>query len=120
MKKLINNKIFIILIMFIFISIFNIKIYATNVSTNSLNGNTTNPIANEEENENNQDEAVEENNNSNTTKTSSSKPSYVTSVSPVSSQYESNLTLNNVLSIILISIGILLIILAIAILIKLK
>ena len=46
--------------------------------------------------------------------------SYVTSVSPVSSQYEANLGLNNILSILLISIGILLILFSIAILIRIK
>lgn len=46
--------------------------------------------------------------------------SYVTSVTPVSTQYEANLGLNNILSILLISIGILLILLGVAILIKLK
>ena len=51
---------------------------------------------------------------------SGSNSSYVTSVTPVSSQYEANLGLNNILSILLISIGILLILFSIAILIRIK
>lgn len=46
--------------------------------------------------------------------------SFITSVSPVSSEYEANLGLNNILSILLISIGILLILFSIAILIRIK
>lgn len=46
--------------------------------------------------------------------------SSVTKVSPVNSYEQANLQLNNILSIILISIGILLILFAIAILIRLK
>lgn len=47
-------------------------------------------------------------------------PSTVTSVSTMNNYSQANLELNNVLSIILISIGVLLILLAIAILIRLK
>ena len=53
-------------------------------------------------------------------KKSSNGNSYVTSVSSLSSTAQANLSLNNILSILLISIGILIIILAIAILIKIK
>ena len=51
---------------------------------------------------------------------SSLSPSTITSVSTMNNYSQANLELNNVLSIILISIGVLIILLAIAILIKLK
>ena len=54
------------------------------------------------------------------TSLSTLSPSSVTSVSPVNSYEQANLELNNILSIILIAIGVLLILFAIAILIKLK
>ena len=51
---------------------------------------------------------------------SSLSPSTITSVSTMNNYSQANLELNNVLSIILISIGVLIILLAISILIKLK
>ena len=54
------------------------------------------------------------------TSLSTLSPSSVTSVSTVNSYEQANLELNNILSIILIAIGVLLILFAIAILIRLK
>ncbi|MGN1298738.1 MAG: hypothetical protein ACI4UE_01995 [Candidatus Scatovivens sp.] len=111
MKKI---AITIFLLFLIILLSFTFKIYATqNNDNNTLPNNAT------EETTNNVSETTSYNNVTYTPQTSNNSP-YVTSVSPVSSQYEANLGLNNILSILLISIGILLILFSIAILIRIK
>lgn len=97
-------------IIFLLLTFFVLTSYATETQdSNSIESDTT--FSNDDSSENNV-----------TYKPQSSNvdSSYVTSVTPVSTQYEANLGLNNILSILLISIGILLILLGVAILIKLK
>lgn len=81
-------------------------------------------MATEDEAEDVQDSATEENVSEDESSTSASTYSdisaQVTKVNPLSNLPEANLGLNNILNIILISIGVLLILFAIAILIRLK
>lgn len=99
-------KIFLILFLIIALS-FNF-VYATSPSET----NSTNEISEQE----NSDVV----NDTTDTPMSTLSPSSVTSVSNVNSYEQANLQLNNILSIILIAIGVLLILFAIAILIRLK
>lgn len=66
------------------------------------------------------DTSFEETDDTNIGSTSSTSYPGVTNVSPVSDYSEANLGLNNILNIILIAIGVLIILFAIAILIRLK
>ncbi len=85
---------------------------ANNTSRNESITDTTTETEDEEENE-----VVNETSNSGL---STLSPSSVTSVSTVNSYEQANLELNNILCIILIAIGVLIILFAIAILIRLK
>ncbi len=83
-------------------------------SSNDIVSSEDENIEQDEENETNTTEDVPD------TPISTLSPSSVTSVSNVNSYEQANLQLNNILSIILIAIGVLLILFAIAILIRLK
>lgn len=87
---------------------------ANNTSRNESITHTNTENENEDEEEN---EVVNETSNSGL---STLSPSSVTSVSTVNSYEQANLELNNILCIILIAIGVLIILFAIAILIRLK
>lgn len=105
-----NKKIILsFLIIFLIFTLFSFYSYATeNENTDDVVSDTVS------------DTTTSENNVTYRPQSSSTNSSYVTSVSPVSSEYEANLGLNNILSILLISIGILLILFSIAILIRIK
>ena len=105
-----NKKIiFSFLLIFLILTFFAFTSYATEPqNTDIVEADTTS------------DTSSSENNVTYRPQSSNVNSSYVTSVSPVSSQYEANLGLNNILSILLISVGILLILFGIAILIRIK
>ena len=105
-----NKKIILsFLIIFLILTLFTFTCYATETeNTEVVESDTTS------------DTTSSENNVTYRPQSSNVDSSYVTSVSPVSSQYEANLGLNNILSILLISIGILLILFSIAILKRIK
>lgn len=118
----------------IFLILFSIILLTFNFSFVQATSNEEQPqqedqalTQNDEDNSSNENSTNSTNNDSSevVNETSSSSlstlsPSSVTSVSNVNSYEEANLQLNNILSIILIAIGVLLILFAIAILIKLK
>lgn len=105
-----NKKIILsFLILFLILTFFTFTCYATETE-----------ITEEVESDTTSDTTSSENNVTYRPQSSNVDSSYVTSVTPVSSQYEANLGLNNILSILLISIGILLILFSIAILIRIK
>lgn len=126
-----SKKIKILLLMFVFILLTFYTAFATNemqtmstfennTNNNSLeepfDDNETRTVGNLENSED--DEFLETTSNTQTLTTDSSTK--VTGVNPIASLPEANLGLNNILSILLIAIGILLILFAIAILIRLK
>lgn len=105
----------IILILCIFTILFIPFAFATNTNDNALEENDTS--INDSSDESNIDE---ENTTSTPQTTSYLGNSGVTNVSQISDYSEANLGLNNILNIILIAIGVLIILFAIAILIRLK
>lgn len=115
----------ILLILFLFLSLiftFN-YVQATSEDDTSTteenvldNNQTSDNTTNNEESNN----VIKEDANSNKSQLSALGTSEVTSVSKMNNYSEANLELSNILSIILISIGVLLILFAIAILIRLK
>ena len=109
-----NKYIILITIFLIFIVTFSLNVFATADISDSTSSDTTPAV---------QDTTAYEEENNNVTYTPQSSYSnspYVTSVTQVSSQSQANLELNNILSILLISIVILLILFSIAILIRIK
>ena len=106
-----NKKIILsFLIIMIIIIFFTFTSFATETeNTDMVESDTTSA-----------DTTSDENNVTYRPQSSNVNSSYVTSVSTVSSQYEANLKLNNFLSILLVSIGILLILFSIAILIRIR
>lgn len=135
MKKF--KKIFVIFLIFSFLILFfNVKTYAisadnetSNVSNETIenSSNTTNNSEDESSDVSSNNETVEDNSNEiQTTSTpiennpSSAESQTINSYSTVSTIPEANLGLNNILNILLIAIGILMILLGIAILIRLK
>ena len=114
-----NKIIAILLLIFVSLLFFNIKTFATE---ENLEDNIEEEQTSEQENIEDTADTTEQSENNNVTykPQSASGSSYVTSVSAISSQYQANLGLNNVLSILLIAIGILLILFSIAILIRIK
>ena len=135
MKKF--KKIFVIFLIFSFLILFfNVKTYAisadnetSNVSNEAIenSSNTTNNSEDESSDVSSNNETVEDNSNEiQTTSTpiennpSSAESQTINSYSTVSTIPEANLGLNNILNILLIAIGILMILLGIAILIRLK
>lgn len=134
-----TKKIFIsLLILSLFVFCFNIKLFAVSAddepsneinSTSENSTNTTNESENDTDNSSNSsnNEISEDSSNevrttsTPTTNTSSQTGTQtISSYSTVSSIPEANLGLNNILNILLIAIGILMILLGIAILIRLK
>ena len=135
MKKF--KKIFVIFLIFSFLILFfNVKTYAvsadnetSNVSNEAIenSSNTTNNSEDESSDVSSNNETAEDNSNEiQTTSTpiennpSSAESQTINSYSTVSTIPEANLGLNNILNILLIAIGILMILLGIAILIRLK
>lgn len=120
-------KKFITFILLFCLFTYSINIFATSSDVDEENDQTSVSENVEEDNEENtnQENEVSENavsntSNPETTPTDTTSSRYVTSVKPATTNYEANLGLNNILCIFLITIGILLIILNIAILIKIK
>ena len=119
MSKLIK---FFLLFSTIFILCYNIS-FATTIDENTDNyENTINTEAVNSTISNNLSDNVDttSNNTENTSDNSNFNYSGVTSVNQLSNYSEANLELNNILNIILIAIGVLIILFAIAILIRLK
>lgn len=110
----------IICIMLFFIGFSNnIYIYATETEE-TQNQSSSEDFSNTSSNENNTSSENTIINDTPDGSLSTLSPSSVTSVSTVNSYEQANLDLNNILCIILIAIGVLLILFAIAILIRLK
>lgn len=95
---------------------------STNVSTNnsSVSGNSTNTNTNSSSNINASNNTNDNSTNSSYTNTNSSSTNSSPSATVTNSMPESDLGLSNILNIFLIVIGVLLILLAVAILIRLK
>lgn len=95
---------------------------STNASTNnsSVSGNSTNTNTNSSSNINASNNTNDNNTNSSYTNTNSSSTNSSPSATVTNSMPESDLGLSNILNIFLIVIGVLLILLAVAILIRLK
>ena len=118
-----NLKRIIILFLVAFVMFFSFNIaFATDIAETNLDteniSSDTEDISSDDLVENTQD--TESSENSYTSGTYTLTDSGVTSVSQLSSYSEANLELNNILNIILIAIGILIILFAVAILIRLK
>ena len=96
------------------------NVFATSIDSDEDSADTSSYDTTDAETEDLEEEENTPNNNTQYNPSYSNGNSYVTSVSSLSSTAQANLSLNNILSILLISIGILIIILAIAILIKIK
>ena len=117
-----NTKFLKIISIFILITIvffLTSNVFATSIDTDEDSADTSAYDTTNEETEDLEEENTP-NNNTQYNPSYSNGNSYVTSVSSYSSTAQANLSLNNILSILLISIGLLIIILAIAILIKIK
>lgn len=124
-KSLKIFKTILAIIIFLFVLLFGTNIYAVDIDMNLTNIDTlsnndvsnsntnTNTSANTSSNKTNTSTNSTTNTSSNTTNTSAT-------VSSVSSLPESELGLTNILNILLITVGFILILLAIAILIKLR
>ena len=108
-----SKTIKILLIFTLLFSIFVNVTFATNTAENNLSATDTATTETEEQEETTQDDTE-------ASTTSTFNNSGITSVSQLSNYSEANLELNNILNIILIAIGILIILFAIAILIRLK
>lgn len=107
----------------LFLILFLITILACNfnfVNATSANNTSRNESITDANTENENEEENEVVNETSNSGLSTLSPSSVTSVSTVNSYEQANLELNNILCIILIAIGVLIILFAIAILIRLK
>ena len=117
MSKLLRT----LFILFIFLTL-SINIYYVKASDDDINFEA-NPTANVEDTTSDVDEESNENvikENASDSSIQTLVPSTVTSVTSKDNYSNANLELNNILCVILISIGVLLILFAIAILIRLK
>lgn len=111
-------KLLLVLCLFFIIAINFNFVQATSDSDNSnLEENTSNELLDQESENIIQENSTDKNSLSSLSPTSQSS---ITGVSPVNSYSQANLELNNILCIILIAIGVLIILFAIAILIRLK
>ena len=109
-----NKIIYLLFILLIIISLINLKTYATeeNLPEDTTESNFEEDMMTTEDTSDSETVAYRA--------PTSNGSSYVTSVSTLSTQYQSNLNLNNILSILLIAIGLLLVLFSMAILIRLK
>ncbi len=118
MSRQLKNK-FLIIFSILIILIISLSTYSVQATSNSVNDDAINSSSEEYYNDDDSNNNVIKENSSDSSLQSLS-PSSVTSVTSKENYASANLSLNNILCVILIAIGVLLILFAIAILIRIN